>query len=151
MNYVLSTNVPFEMVTVRYGKPSGTDAVKISHDEIKRKMPGLGPLAATEVTGRHGIALRTFGDYSLNLFENIKLHGDPPSRSLYDLTAVAILKNPAWAESKEIPSPVYIDGNWTDQPENLRKITIWENFNRDAIVNDLFDVLRNYVPVASKI
>ncbi len=27
MNYVLGTSVPFEIVTVRYGKPSGTAAV----------------------------------------------------------------------------------------------------------------------------
>jgi len=36
MNYILDVNVPFEMVTVRYGKPSGTAAVMVSKDQIGR-------------------------------------------------------------------------------------------------------------------
>ena len=29
LRYVLSTDVPFEMVLVRYGMPSGTDAIRV--------------------------------------------------------------------------------------------------------------------------
>ena len=47
MNYVLNTRVPFEMVTVRYGKPSGTDAVRASRTEINERMPGKGPRASS--------------------------------------------------------------------------------------------------------
>ena len=36
MNYVLNSTIPFEMVTVRYGKPSGTDAVKVTKEEINQ-------------------------------------------------------------------------------------------------------------------
>ncbi len=42
MNYVLNSKIPFEMVTVRFGKPSGTGAVSVSQVEINEKMPGLG-------------------------------------------------------------------------------------------------------------
>lgn len=77
MTYVLNTQVPFEMVTVRYGKPSGTDAVRASRTEINERMPGKGPRASSPVTGRHGEAFTTFGDYSVNLFEHITLHGPP--------------------------------------------------------------------------
>ncbi len=40
MNYVLNTTVEFEMVTVRYGKPSGTDIVKVTQKEVGQNMPG---------------------------------------------------------------------------------------------------------------
>ena len=60
--------VEFEIVTVRYGETSGTDAVKISVDEIKRKMIGLGPKIKKSVVGRHGGKFNNFGDYSIELF-----------------------------------------------------------------------------------
>ena len=44
MNYLLQTNIPFEIVTVRYGKPSGTDAVRVTQAEVPLKMAGLGPV-----------------------------------------------------------------------------------------------------------
>ena len=69
MNYVLNSTIPFEMVTVRYGKPSGTDAVKVTKEEINQKMPGLGPIAKEPIIGRHGGSFNTFGDYSVSLFE----------------------------------------------------------------------------------
>ncbi|MEZ4826808.1 MAG: nucleoside hydrolase [Bacteroidia bacterium] len=92
MNYVLSTPVPFEMVTVRYGKPSGTDAVRATPQEIADKMPGAGPLAEKPVEGRNGGSFTHFGDYSLDLFSHIDLHGNPPSRALFDMVAVAVVK-----------------------------------------------------------
>ena len=61
MNYVLNSDIPFEMVTVRYGEPSGTDAVSVTQQEINQKMPGLGPVARTPVIGRHGGEFTNFG------------------------------------------------------------------------------------------
>jgi len=138
LNYLLSTSIEFDMVTVRYGKPSGTDAVKITQDEVKTRMPGLGPHASKPITGRHGGEFVTFGDYSVNLFEHSHYYGTPPSRALFDLAAVAIVKNPAWAISHEIPAPILINNQWVERPDNSRKITVWENFDRDAIIADLF-------------
>ena len=74
MNYVLNSKIPFEMVTVRYGKPSGTDAVAVTKAEVNQKLPGLGPKAIEPITGRHGGTFETFGDYGINLFEHIFLH-----------------------------------------------------------------------------
>jgi hypothetical protein len=147
MNYLLNTNVPFEMVTVRYGKPSGTDAVRASREEIEQKMPGKGPEVSPAVTGRHGESFNNFGDYSVNLFEHIQLHGDPPSRALYDMAAVAIVKNPAWAESKTIPAPVLINNQWIERPYNPRKIVVWENFDQKNIMEDFYRTMDNYVLV----
>lgn len=136
MNYLLNQNIDFEMVTVRYGKPSGTDAVQISKQEVNEKMPGLGPHIAKPVIGRHGGEFYCFGDYSVNLFEHYLMHSDSKSRPLFDMAAVAIVKNPTWASVKEIPAPLFSNGQWIERPDNQHKIKIWENFNRDAIIND---------------
>lgn len=143
MNYVLETAIEFEMVTVRYGKPSGTDAVKVTKEEINTKMPGLGPKVKTPIVGRHGDEFDNFGDYSVNLFSHIDYYGDPPARSLFDMAAVAIVKNPAWAKATEIPCPTMIDEFWVEQPDNPRKIIVWEHFDTDAILADFYISLKN--------
>jgi hypothetical protein len=59
---------------------------------------------------------------------------------------VAIVKNPGWAEKKEIPAPKLQGVGWIEQPGNQKKIAIWENFNRDSIVNDLFVLIEKATP-----
>jgi purine nucleosidase len=144
LNYLLDTDVDFEIAIVRYGKPSGTDAVRATLQEIREKMPGTGPQISPPVAGRHGGEFRCFGDYSVSLFENIRLHGDPPSRALFDMAAVAIVKDPSWATATEMPAPILREGRWAERPDNERKIIIWENFDRDAIMNDFYDRMENY-------
>lgn len=138
MNYLLETDIDFEMVMVRYGKDSGTDAVRVSKDEALKNMPGLGPQINKPVTGRHGGEFNNFGDYSVNLFEHIEYHGDPPSRALFDMAAVAIVKNPEWAQTTKIPAPTMLDKKWVEQKDNSRKIIIWENFNQEKILADFY-------------
>ncbi len=104
-------------------------------------MPGLGPEASEPVTGRHGGSFTNFGDYSVNLFEHINYHDESQSRALFDMAAVAIVKDPSWASSVEIPCPVYIDNQWMEQPGNERKIMVWENFNRNEIIADFYATL----------
>jgi len=136
MNYLLNSDIDFEMVTVRYGKPSGTAAVVITQQEVNKLMPGLGPRIATPVTGRHGGEFYCFGDYSVNLFEHIDYHGDPPSRALFDMAAVAIVKNPAWAEQRSIPTPIFTNNQWVERPSNKRSMVVWENFKSKEIIED---------------
>jgi purine nucleosidase len=145
MNYILNTNVPFEMVTVRYGKPSGTDAVRVTPQEINQHMPGRGPKVSTPVIGRHQDAFTTFGDYSINLFQHITYNGNPPGRALYDMAAVAIVKNPSWAGVKEIPAPILQNDTWVERPNNPRTIKVWEKFNKDAILKDFYATMEHYV------
>lgn len=144
LNYLLSSSVPFEMVTVRYGKPSGTDAVKVTREEIRQQMTSKGPQAAQPVMGRHGTAFTSFGDYSVNLFEHIELYGTPPARSLFDMAAVAIIKDSSWASRREIPAPILMSNQWVEQPSNRRLITVWENFDRSAIMQDFFQTMSQY-------
>lgn len=141
VNPVIESGAPFEMVTVRYGEPTGTAAVSVTREEILAAMKGKGIKSNSAITGRHGGTFTSFGDYSLNLFEHAEMHGNPPSRALFDMAAVAVVKNPDWAQKKEIPAPKLHGMEWTDQPDNQHKIVIWENFNRDAIVNDLFELM----------
>ncbi|MEJ2005175.1 MAG: nucleoside hydrolase, partial [Cyclobacteriaceae bacterium] len=94
------------------------------------------------VIGRHGGEFTCFGDYAVSLFSKIDLYGDPPSRALFDLVAVSILKNPDWGEQTDIPAPVLINNQWIERPENTRTITIWENFDKDAILGDLYTVIQ---------
>lgn len=145
MNYLLNSSISFEMVTVRYGKPSGTDAVRATREEINTKMPGLGPQLDSAIEGRHGGEFNNFGDYSVNLFDHIDYHGDPPSRALFDMVAVAILKNPDWAKKKIIPAPVLIGNSWVERPDNSRTITVWEDFDKTAILRDFYESMENPV------
>jgi inosine-uridine nucleoside N-ribohydrolase len=139
---ILESNVEFEIVMVRYGKPSGTDAVVATLKEIKEKMPGKGPHISEPVIGRHGGQFTNFGDYSVNLFEEFPDH--PDSRPLFDMAAVAIVKNPSWADRIVISAPKYIEGQWIDQPENPRKIVIWENFDKEKIMQDFYNSMENF-------
>jgi len=137
LNYLLDQDLNFEIVTVRYGRKSGSDAVKVSLNEILKKMKGKGPLVPP-VKGRHGGLFTNFGDYSIELFSKIDLYGDPPSRALFDLVTLAILKNDKWGEKKSIPAPTVIEGKWVDRLQNQNEVILWENFNREAIINDFY-------------
>lgn len=147
LNYILDVNVDFEIILVRYGKSSGTDAVRVYLSDIEKKMPGKGPHISNPVIGRHGNTFTNFGDYSVDLFKNIELQGTPPSRALFDMAAVAIVKNPSWAISSQTPAPKLVDGNWVEHLENPRKITIWENFDKEKIIEDFYSTMENYVLV----
>jgi len=150
MNFILKTEVPFEMVTVRSGLDSGTAYVKVKRKNVYTRMPGMGPVVDEPVTGRHGGTFTCFGDYSVNLFRHITDLEDGCFRSLFDMAAVAIVKDPSWAEAYEIPCPLYINDSWMEQPENTRKIIVWENFNRDAILADFYATLEGDVEPATE-
>ncbi|GJM29550.1 MAG: hypothetical protein DHS20C17_21850 [Cyclobacteriaceae bacterium] len=123
-----------EICTVRYGEPSGTAAVDVSVSEIRQKMEGLGPSLDAPVSGRHGGKFSTFGDYSIELFENI---GDE-RRSLFDVCALAVVKDPRWAKPVKVPAPKLVGDGWVEQPQNSHHIIFWEHFNRDAILTDFY-------------
>lgn len=149
LNFLLDSYLPFTIALVRYGEPSGTDAVRAALADVRRRMPGLGPRTAKPVTGRHGGAFSTFGDYSVNLFEHADYHGGPPSRALYDMAAVAVVKNPAWAAPRRIPAPTLRDGVWRDRPDNPRRIELWEDFDKEAIMADFYRSMEEYVLVSA--
>jgi len=139
---LLESDVDFEMVMVRYHRDSGTDAVKAYLKDVREIMPGKGPEIDEPVIGRHGGSFTNFGEYSVSLFKNFR--EDATTRPLFDMAAVAIVKNPAWADRVVMPAPKFENEQWIDQPENPRKIVIWENFDKDAIMADFYDIMENY-------
>lgn len=138
VNPVLESGVPLEMVVVRYGEAGGSHAVSVSKELIQEKMKGRGVKAVAPVTGRHGGEFSTFGDYSINLFDHIELHGDPPSRALYDMVALAVIKNPDWGEKKKISSARLRGFDWDASDSDKQNVWIWENFKKEPILEDFF-------------
>ena len=139
VNRVIESNAAFELVTVRYVLPTGSAAVTVSTEKIRDTMPGLGPEVAP-VAGRHGGEFTNFGDYSISLFEQM----DFPKRPLFDLVAVAVVKNSSWGELRDIPAPHLVGKEWVDRPENPRRVGLWENFDREGILEDFFSSMTNY-------
>jgi len=137
MNPVLESGADFEIAVVRNGKPSGNEAVKASIKDIRTIMPGKGPHIKTPIAGRNGGMFANFGDYSVDLFDNY----NQAMRSLFDVCAVAVVKNSAWADRVEIRAPKWIDGRWKEQPNNNRKIIIWENYDKKGIIQDFYWLL----------
>lgn len=146
VNPVIESGAPFEMVTVRYGKPTGSDAVRITPAQVDKNLKGKGPVSKYTITGRHGGEFNNFGDYSANLFAHIDLHGNPPSRAMFDMVALAVVKNENWGQKTQIPAPKLVGNGWEEQPDNSTKIIVWENFNSDAIIGDLFDLMEKATP-----
>jgi len=146
VNPIIESGADFEIVTVRYGMPSGTDAVRVTPAEVEANLKGKGPVSKHIITGRHGGEFNSFGNYSANLFDHAHMHGEPPSRALFDMVALAILKNESWGEKKVIPAPKLVGQAWEEKPNNKNKIIIWENFDRDAIVNDFFELMKKTTP-----
>ena len=155
LQYILNSKVDFEIVLVRYDKPSGTDAVKAYLKDIRTIMPGLGPKLTKPIIGRDGIEYFNFGDYSVSLFEKIEEFDDGydqgynQARALFDMAAVAIIKNSSWAVATEIASPFLINGKWIERPQNRRKITIWHDFNKDEIMKNFYYTMENYILVSN--
>ena len=143
-SFVLDTAVEFEMAVVRYFSDTGTSAVRVTLDDVVENVAGRGPQAPSPVTGRNGGEFSNFGDYSVNLLENVHMSGNPPSRALYDMAVVAIVKNPGWARSRSIPAPTYVGRSWLERPDNPRQIVVWENFDKQAIIEDFYLTLQGY-------
>ncbi len=146
LNFVLSTKVEFEMVVVRYTANSGSAAVRAKLGDIRKIMPGKGPQISEPVQGRHGKYVNSFGDYSVDLFNHIEVYLQDSSRALFDMTAVAILKNSSWGKPVQISAPYYqsAPGKWIEHPGNKRKIKYWEHFNTEAIMNDFYESMLHF-------
>jgi hypothetical protein len=67
------------------------------------------------------------------------------------MAAVAVVKNPAWAATQEIPAPLLVDNKWVSRPTNQRKIIVWENFKRDEILADFYQTMDKYVLVITSL
>ncbi|MBO8130162.1 MAG: nucleoside hydrolase [Candidatus Marinimicrobia bacterium] len=134
---ILKSDVQFEMVVVRYGENTGADAAKVDLETFRSKMKGIGPRIEEPIVGRHGGEFNCIGDYLVNLFENFP--GRPKSRPLFDVTAVAILKNPSWADRLVVKGLQYVNGRWEKIKNVDRSVVIWENLDCKSIISDYYN------------
>lgn len=144
VNPVIGSDAPFEIAVVRYSRSSGTAAVQTFQPEIHERMPGVGPEVEEPVTGRHGGTHTTFGDYSVALFDHVDQH----ARALYDVAAVAAVKNPDWAVRKTVGPYRLKDGEWIQQ-EKGDDLVIWELFYTSKILDDFFTTMAQPEPAVS--
>ncbi len=137
VNPVVFSSAPFEMALVRYDKFSGTAAVTMHISEVNEFLPGLGPRISEPIIGRHGGEFYTFGDYAIELFEKMGYE----NRALFDMAALALLKNPEWAEKVMIDAPRLDGESWGAAVHSNRQIAVWENFNTSLILKDFLETL----------
>lgn len=144
VNPVIESEARFEIAVVRYSRSSGTAAVQTFQPEIHERMPGLGPEVSEPVIGRHGGTHTTFGDYSVALFDHVDQH----ARALYDVAAVAVVKNPDWAV-RETVGPYRLENEEWIRQERGDDLVIWELFYTSKILEDFFATLAHPEPAVS--
>ena len=147
-NFVIDTGVQMEWLVCRYGKSDGTWNVRVPLERVQSDFAGKGPQVKEAVEGRHGGYFQCFGDYSVDLFSHIRL-GKDHARSLYDLIAVEVVKDPTLGQTYEIPAPLMSegpDGEWISREDNPRKVTVWHNFNSERCYDEFLDILEKTTP-----
>lgn len=135
----------------------------VTFAEIKDRMTGRGPQVSPAVPGLRGDGpnFASFGDYSVHLFDKFvgarqKEHG----RALLDVVGLAVVKNNLGEFTPyEMGAPSFVveeesqtgsqahryPGTWVENADNPRRVTLWRHPNRDAVYNDFFNTMDNYV------
>ena len=67
--------------------------------------------------------------------------GYPYSKVIWDISAIAWLKNPDWVPSEIVPSPVLTDDLRWETVADRHDIRVANHVDRDAVFNDLFSLL----------
>ncbi|HDZ41345.1 MAG TPA: nucleoside hydrolase [Bacteroidetes bacterium] len=135
---LMMDELEFEILTVRYGKASGTWAVSLSVEEVRRTMKGLGP-RVEPVEGRHGGSFDCFGDYSVELYDKI---GDE-IRPIYDVCTLVLLKYPEFADKVAVKGVSFDGTSWQQTGLQDRTIIFLENFNKEKIIEEFFSTMKN--------
>jgi len=135
---LMNDELEFEILTVRYGKPTGTWAVSLSVEEVRRTMKGLGP-EVEPVQGRYGGLFNCFGDYSVELYEKC---GDD-IRPIYDVCTLVLLKHPEYAEKRSVKGVSFDGTSWKQDGSKDRTIIFRENFSKEEIIEEFFSTMRN--------
>ena len=62
-------------------------------------------------------------------------------RPLFDVVAVAVVKNPDWGAKNPIKASRLNELEWDLDGPQGREIHIWEHFHKEAILRDFFEVM----------
>ena len=132
VNPIIESGVKLWICTVR----GGTMEVKSTKTEIRERLTGKGKETET-VEGRHGGTFTKLGDYLVNLWENV----EHENRSLFDMAAVANVKNPDWAEDTLVYEPRLINNEWTTAGGKSDSVIFWRNYDAKGVMNDFWAVM----------
>jgi hypothetical protein len=157
--------------------PDASNTLDPSYQEIYDIMPGLGPKVAPigyqndkQKRTYEGQTFTCFGDFSIALFKNLEhvvtTHynkGKPPKltakRTLLDVAAPMVLKNPSYAVSTVMGAPRWDGtpdwkgskneepGKWILNPDNPRKVTVWNRLHlkHSLVMEDFWNTFRSPV------
>lgn len=132
VNPVINSGIEMWVCTV-YG---GTMEVKTTKTEIRERLSGKGN-QVDPVEGRHGGSYDKLGDYLVNLWENV----NEEHRSLFDMAAVATVKNPEWAEATVVYGPRLINGEWTADETAKDSVVFFRNYDVDLVMGDFWKTM----------
>jgi purine nucleosidase len=132
VNPVIENGVELWICTVR----GGTMEVKSTQTEIREHLSGKGK-ETEPIEGRHGGTFTRLGDYLANLWENV----EQEQRSLFDMAAVANVKNPEWAGDTVVYEPRLIDNEWTNAGGRSDSVIFWRNYDVQAVMDDFWEVM----------
>jgi purine nucleosidase len=132
VNPVIESGVEMWVCTVA----GGTMQVKTTKTEIKNRLSGKGR-QVVPVEGRHGGSFDRLGDYLVNLWQNV----EQESRSLFDMAAVATVKNPQWAEGTVVYGPRLVNGEWTTDVTAKDSVIFYRNYDVNGVMNDFWKTM----------
>ena len=132
VNPVIESGVEMWVCTVA----GGTMEVKTTRTEIRNRLGGQGK-EVEPIEGRHGGSFNRLGDYLVNLWENVK----EESRSLFDMAAVATVKNSGWAEATVVHGPRLINGEWTADETAKDSVVFFRNYDVVGVMNDFWKTM----------
>ncbi|KPK82197.1 MAG: hypothetical protein AMS27_14805 [Bacteroides sp. SM23_62_1] len=132
VNPIIGSGVGMWVCTVR----GGTMEVKTTRAEIGKRLSGRGPLVEP-IEGRHGGNFNRLGDYLYNLWENV----GQEERSLFDMAAVATVKNPAWAMDTVIYSPRLMNGEWVITGCREDSVVFFRNYDVNRVMDDFWKTM----------
>ena len=153
LQFLLASDVPLEIAVVRIGRDDGTAAVTVTPDENRANLAGAGPSVDPPVVGRRWspvLDVRRLRGVTRRLGATVRR----PSvafavrrrrRRRGDRAHLGDLDGDRRPRS-------WSTARWSTAPTDDRRIIVWDVFDRDAIIGDLFETIRegaDYRPRAS--
>jgi len=132
INPIIESGVETWICTVK----GGTMEVRTTRTEITERFSGKGK-EADPIEGRHGGSFTRLGDYLVNLWENV----DQETRSLFDMAAVANVKNTGWAEPTVVYGPRWQNGGWITVKSKSDSVVFWRNYDVEGVMTDFWEVM----------
>ena len=123
---------------------SGVALVQVPTKNVSEHLRTTVPELDRHLRGRSRIGDYLYGQFLQYFAERLKQgqgQDFPWSKVIWDISAVAWLKNPEWVPSQIVPSPVLTDDMHWQSATGRHNIRVANNVDRDAIFNDLFSRL----------